>query len=178
MLKENRSTLVLGDIHGRLPVVLKALSLPYNIVFVGDFLDSFTISIGDQVECLIKVMDAIEQEPDRVAATMGNHELSYIEKGMRCSGWHGVTESHVLHLETRMRNNLKPYIWEKNHLISHAGVANRLLKYMNMTLEDYLAHDNHKQIGPQRGGYNVCGGLYWCDWWKDFDPRPALTVAR
>ena len=72
-------TIVVGDIHGHVDSVEKALAFDGNVVFVGDYLDSFSQSVDNQILCLKMVLDAIEEEPDRVVGLIGNHEMSYLD---------------------------------------------------------------------------------------------------
>lgn len=180
-----KDTIVVGDIHGRLDIVTRALKLPYNIVFVGDYLDSFDESIDSQVMCLNKVLLACEQEPERVQGLLGNHELSYIMPGHKCSGWNSVTDLYVRHLETRMTQYLKPYTWVGNFLVTHAGLSRRLLWSCPDVLEKFgekpqglepvryfLESEDteawHHNIGWARGGMNKVGGIFWNDYFQEF----------
>jgi hypothetical protein len=168
-------TLVVGDIHGDINIVEKALSFKECVIFVGDFLDSFYESVEDQIECLMKVIEATEKEPGRVMSCLGNHELSYLDSRMQASGWNPATSAHVLHLSSRIRKSLKNYIWHKNFLISHAGVSNRSLEYYEMDLNAYLESSHINDIGRARGGSSNTGGIFWCDWWKEFEPIPRVN---
>ena len=163
-------TIVVGDIHGDISIVKKVLSYPCNIIFLGDFLDSYTASVEDQVECLKMVLEACGSEEGRVQSVIGNHELQYIEPYMRCSGYNFTTQLHVNHLKNLMEQHLKPYLWHKGFLISHAGISQKLLDCESLSQKEYLVKKDYEQIGRSRGGYNPCGGLFWCDWWQEFEP--------
>ena len=104
-------TIVIGDIHGHVKSVEAALNMPCNIVFVGDYLDSFHQSVDNQIQCLTMVMDAVELYPNRVVALFGNHERSYLEASMVCSGWKQETAQLVKHLKDRMLTTLKTWHW-------------------------------------------------------------------
>lgn len=169
------NTLVVGDLHGDIEKTRKALEFDGNVIFVGDFLDSFEYSVDDQIKTLCAVLDACEDDPHRVQSCIGNHELSYLEPGMRCSGFRGATHAHVIHLEARMRKLLQKYIWHKDWLISHAGVSNTLLRGNNIILDEYLRMGQFSDIGRARGGWAPCGGLHWCDWFQEFEPIPRVN---
>ena len=162
-------TLVVGDLHGQIEIAKAAIKKDMPVIFMGDYLDSYVRSVTDQVSTLRYVLDAVEAGQAR--ALIGNHEHSYITKGMRCSGWDGATELHVTHLDL---SPLEDYIWAEGFLLSHAGVSNRLLKYMDISLEDYLAEENFYQIGRYRGGRDPVGGLFWCDWNQEFEEVPGI----
>ena len=163
--------LVIGDLHGQLRIAQKALEIAekenWKVIFIGDYLDSFTRSVIDQVETLKIVLSAVDRGHQ---ALIGNHELSYLESWSRCGGWSYATESHVIHLKNEMYAKLQPYIWEGDFLISHAGVSQLFLEHYNSTLPDYLAAGDFMQIGRYRGGSYGHGGLYWCDWNQEFEP--------
>lgn len=167
-------TIVVGDIHGHVNSVEAALAHPCNIVFVGDYLDSFSQSVENQILCLKMVLDAAEAEPDRVVGLIGNHELSYLDPAMRCSGYNTKTQRYVDQLKDRMKAVLKPYHWVGDHLISHAGVDEELLLYKKVSLEEYLESGDFNQIGTYRGGYQPVGGLYWNDFNAEMIPINGL----
>lgn len=169
--------LFVGDTHGNWEVVQHALDSPYpdRVVFIGDYLDSFNRSIDEQVKTLLLVLNACEDNPEKYIGLMGNHELSYLEEGMRASGFNTATHGHVVHLEDRIKRILKPYVWIDDWLASHAGVSNQLLKDLNCTLEEYLHANQHNQIGVARGGWSSIGGLYWCDFNREFDCIPGVN---
>lgn len=172
----SKPTLVVGDLHGKFEVAEAVINNKhnYNVVFVGDFLDDFKRSIPDQVKTLTTVLEACEKEPGRVKSCMGNHELSYLEDNMRWSGLKVATYAHVSPLAPKMYAHLKPYLWVEGYLVSHAGVSQEYLKCYRKTLEQYLEEGKFFQIGAARGGFSRAGGLYWCDWWKEFTPVPGV----
>lgn len=169
-------TVVVGDIHGRMDLVERLLNLPreYNIIFLGDFLDSYTESKEDQVAALRTVMFQIETSHGRVKSVRGNHENSYTS-GETASGWSSETQTLVNAIGKASINKLLvPYIWEQGFLITHAGVTNKILRVLNITLEEYLRNGLFSDVGKSRGGPAPYGGLYWCDWYSDFEPIPDV----
>lgn len=164
------STIVVGDLHGRVEVVEKVLKFAGNtldVVFVGDYLDSFNRSYEDQIRTLQLVIGATHDDPKRFTALKGNHELSYLDENMRCSGYSLHTHNMVKHLDMLA---LKDYVWVNGILISHAGISKTLLEYLDIDYDTYLREQNFNQIGRVRGGTWPCGGLYWCDWNFEFEP--------
>lgn len=163
--------IVVGDIHGRVEVVEKVLSYGKDnnmeVIFVGDFMDSYDRSLEDQMRALNLALDAIEA--GKAKSVYGNHDLSYMD-GMTCSGWRSNTQTAVDKVAHRIKASFKPYLREEGFLISHAGVSSRLLDYYNITLEDYLTEGDFSDVGYDRGGSKPCGGLYWCDWFTEFEP--------
>lgn len=167
-------TLIVGDLHGRFEIVKKALDSGYSCVFIGDYLDSFDRSIPDQINTLMMILEAVEEDPEKYTMLLGNHELSYLDDTMRATGYKRATEYHLLHgLASRLRKHAKPYVWVGQYLISHAGVSQLLLDAHGITLDEYLDLGVFNDIGGARGGRAKIGGLYWCDWFEEFEPIPG-----
>ena len=166
-------TLVVGDLHGQHELVTKALDMNMPTIFLGDYLDSFDVSVQDQVTTLVKVLNACEERED-VTALTGNHEMSYLSKEMACSGYKAETQMYVNLLENLMHKHLEPYTWAEGFLLSHAGVSLALLRALeHNTAQEYLDADEFNQIGAARGGLSPSGGLYWCDWGWEFKDIPG-----
>jgi len=172
------NTIVIGDIHGHVDSVERALEYDGNVVFIGDYLDSFTQSPENQARCLRMVLDAIEDsEEGRVIGLLGNHELSYLERGQRCSGWNPETQAWVDRIgHNRIKKVLKPYHWVGEYLLTHAGVSQGLLDAMSMSLMEYLEVGQYTQIGRVRGGFGSDGGLFWNDF--NFEMQPPNGVKQ
>lgn len=164
--------IVIPDTHGKIDVVNWALAQleEYDLVFLGDYLDSFTSTRNQQISTLGLVLTAAEMYPDRVTALMGNHELSYLDPAMRASGYKKNMDYKVQPYKERMLKLLKPYTWRHGYLLSHAGVTRHILDIFEITLQDYLNSGQFNDIGKSRGGWSPYGGLYWCDWHDDFVP--------
>ncbi len=161
-------TLLVGDLHGQHELVELALEQGMPVIFMGDYMDSFTRSTDDQLITIRAVLQAVED--GKAQALLGNHELSYLEPGMRCSGWKSITEYQMRHIDV---SHLKDFIWAEGFLLSHAGVSQKLLDSEGTSLDVYLNGGEYMQIGSSRGGRNAVGGLFWCDWNWEFEPIPG-----
>lgn len=175
--EDTKPTIVVGDIHGVYEIVDAVLALDQPVVFIGDYLDSFDRSIEDQFTALTKILRAAKD--GRVVALMGNHELSYLEEPMRTSGYNVALHAKLasdfddtMTVSRAMRTYLKSYHFAEGFLISHAGVSEDLLRREGITLKQYLDDGKFSDIGYARGGRSPVGGLYWCDWDREFDPIP------
>lgn len=169
-------TVIVGDLHGKWEIVEEVLSRDTNVVFVGDYLDSFGEPVEDQIKTLTMVLDAIEKDPKRVQGLLGNHELSYLINGMECSGYRGETQALVSHLESRINKLLKEYTWVGDYLITHAGLTREAVPESARSLvgvREFMGSDEfHKikyNISASRGGNSRFPGIFWCDWWKDLE---------
>ena len=175
-------TLIVGDIHGKVEVVEKALAQEHPVIFLGDIADSFDRKLIHHLKCFSLIFNAINDGKAR--CIYGNHELSYIEPRMRCSGYNPVMQTHMDgSIKQEMEKLFEHFIWFKpNILISHAGLTYPLYDIHNLeldTLKDRLDEweDDIKSpmyaIGQSRGGLSKHGGMFWCDW-SEFEPVPGL----
>jgi len=165
-------TVIIGDLHGRYEVVEEILTDPsfwdHNIVFIGDYLDSYDRKAIEQIHTLDLILEAIKTSDGKVKALLGNHEMAYLDRNMVCSG--NSNEVSVA-LISRDLSPLLSYLWlEDDILLTHAGISQNLLNNVDYSLMEYLAAGEFKQIGYARGGRDAYGGLYWCDWWQEFEP--------
>lgn len=165
-------TLVIGDLHGQVEIVSKALDTGLPLIFLGDYLDSYTREVVDQIDTLMLVIEAVKT--GRAQALLGNHEMSYLDRRMRCSGYRLATQLHVDNIHDVMLKHLNIYIRDDEFLFTHAGVSQRLLTARSQTLKEYLDGNEYFQVGRARGGsIGAVGGLYWCDW-REFEPVPGI----
>lgn len=169
------TTLICGDLHGKIEVAKELLEEKNKqIIFVGDYLDSFDRSIADQIDLLDMILDAVKTRSE-VTALMGNHELSYLVDSMRASGWKSSTQAHVLSRKVDMQNYLEYMTEAHGYLITHAGVSASWLDNWDKStsIEDFVfSQPNRKlwEIGYSRGGTAKCGGPLWCDYYEEFQP--------
>lgn len=169
-----------GDLHGKWEEVEKALAMDGTIIFIGDYLDSFDRSIGDQRKTLELVLDAIVAK--KAMGLFGNHELSYLVPYHRCSGYNRLTQVIVDELKERMLNLLLTHIHiEDNWLITHAGLHPDIVdaaRITNKSIDDVTIEDDltpFHWIGRSRGGYAPVGGIWWCDFNDEFKPIPGIN---
>jgi Calcineurin-like phosphoesterase len=176
-------TLFVGDIHGKVEVVERALAQEHPVIFVGDIADSFERPTTDHLKCFELIFKAIDE--DKAACLYGNHELSYLMPEHRCSGWTAAMQAHMTGgLGQEINKRFKPFIFIKpNVLVTHAGLTRIIWRDFNLTLET-LSETLTKWfedinspvhwIGQSRGGSKFVGGIFWCDFLRDFREIPDL----
>ena len=174
-----------GDIHGKVEQVQRALHMDGHKVFVGDFMDSFDRSPEDHREALVLALDAAEA--GEATLLYGNHELSYMEPNPhRCSGYKLAMEATILDNFKRIKDNFKPLFKPaEDWLVTHAGLhpdVNDMLQkpLMEMSEEDIQKEFYNRAsplhwIGHSRGGFNPVGGIFWCDFDREFIPVSGLN---
>lgn len=163
-----------GDIHGKVEEVERALDGDGHKVFVGDFLDSFDRKPEEQVEALLLALDAA----DRGEATVlfGNHELSYLmPERHRCSGFKPLTYRLVRPIAGRMMKTMVPYLrLPDNFLVTHAGADRLVLPHVREGEFEKMDTPLH-WIGHTRGGRNSVGGIFWLDFMLEFEPIAGVN---
>jgi hypothetical protein len=177
-------TMVVGDIHGRTESVQAALNSGYPVVFVGDYLDSFTRKPVEQIQALKLVIEAVKS--GQAQALIGNHEVSYLDSTQRCAGWNPSTQMGVdqIMCDSRVTDPetfqarfdtdlLEYYTFCEGFLITHAGVSRTLLESRSQNLAEYLDGGDYLQCSRYRGGSSPVGGLLWCDW-REFEPVDGI----
>jgi UDP-2,3-diacylglucosamine pyrophosphatase LpxH len=136
----------IGDIHG-LTVwkeIVEAHPDATNIVFVGDYFDSFDVSGLEQlhnVEEIVQFKIDREQDPNKhVYLLVGNHDLHYWP-GIK---WRGSTSGYqpkMLHqFEHFFRENEEYFqmaVCIGKNLCTHAGVSSAFLKDTGYWTHDY-----------------------------------------
>jgi Calcineurin-like phosphoesterase len=183
-----KNTVFIGDIHGDLEF-LQFIDKQYeewDKVFVGDYLDSWYFPPRTCIECLNHILQMVERGDTQ--ALLGNHELSYLFEGNRCSGWSSTTEMMIIHLRTKALRLLKYFIWipEQKILITHGGVTLPLWQEEGLTvgnvehrlmgwMRDDIRDSKFGWVGKARGGIAPYGGPFWCDYDNEFKPVFGIT---
>jgi hypothetical protein len=165
--------IVIGDLHGQTEVVRTAANTGKELIFVGDYFDSYNRLPEDCHETFLEVLKLVKS--GQAIALRGNHEMSYLNHHLKCSGWNFTTSDFVAKHFADIEDFLLDYTWAEGFLISHAGVSQWLLDGLDIALQDYLDGKRYDQIGSARGGYHRCGGLWWCDWDLEFTPIEGVN---
>jgi len=182
--------IVVGDLHGNVNLANEILENFWlttdHIIFVGDYFDSFDFSVETQIKLIELLLDAQKRDPEKIVMLAGNHELSYLIPGMRCSGHNNILSKWLYESGTAsyLQEKLKTWVHINGWLITHAGVSLNWIPdgYREMDVVEFLKiaenseNDLIYQIGRSRGGFHPCGGPFWCDFWHEF--RPIAGVKQ
>lgn len=100
----------IGDIHG-IDIWKKIVETERDsdqIVFVGDYLDSFHVPSKTQVNNFLQILDSKRKNPDKITLLLGNHDFHYLPEanGERYSGYNPITQLQV--------GELLREAWQKN----------------------------------------------------------------
>lgn len=122
---------VIGDIHGEhsWKRVLDKEKEFDRVIFIGDYVDSFTVKAEQQLENLKDIIQYRKDNPDKVELLLGNHDLSYWRGFMQtCSGYqHANARAYELIYEAN-RQYFKIATYQDNILFTHAGVTKSFLQ--------------------------------------------------
>lgn len=170
-------TLVIGDIHGR--VFWKSLVQKYSVdkvVFVGDYVDSFNLSIATIIQNLNEIIYFVRGNAGKVELLLGNHDIQYIfNPRHRCSGFEAAALFDYQLIFRENRDLFKAAHYVGDYLISHAGVTQKMFSIIKDEYEmdipidlkiNYAYEKNFEPlfwIGRLRGGIAPTPGIFWAD---------------
>ena len=143
---------------------------PDNVVFLGDYFDSFgdNMEIANQTALWLK--ESLEK-PNRIHL-LGNHDLSYLNENHRCSGFDQVKLFAIRQTEVDL-TKLQHYCWVGDWLCTHAGLTREFMssyninnlfvgEFLDYMIENYT--DRLYNCSPFRGGRDAHSGIVWCDY--------------
>jgi len=128
----NHNILFIGDIHGNPDweqLAKDGLKQFYEIVFLGDYIDSFFVKAGDQLYNLNNLIKFIKHNKTRVTALLGNHDYAAINSLSSISGYQHY---HVHEYKKLFQDNIDLFqiAWgytnsntNKYTLATHAGLT-------------------------------------------------------
>jgi predicted MPP superfamily phosphohydrolase len=123
---------------------LQVASLPINefdkIIFIGDYVDSFTIGNAAILQNLQDLIACKKAFPDKIVLLLGNHDIQYIT-GRICSGFRPEMQFDLSEL---FRNNLQLFQLAfsykfsdgRNFLWTHAGVTEEWFQLLLLELQE------------------------------------------
>lgn len=196
---KNKPALVIGDLHGR--NVWKAVNpLNYSeIIFVGDYVDSFDLhneTILQNLEDLITFKKQTEKQICKVTLLLGNHDLQYAldsnfnRSPFICSGFRHSMFGVLNRIFKENKDDFKIAARCHEYLITHAGVTDAWVKTLlnnsdskrfgfdkidlceslNMMYETSLIY-YFANVSYIRGGSYPIGGssCMWADYISEFE---------
>ena len=180
-MKTTKKKLTIGDIHGRSTWKNILFGSPANfenwvasefyldifelydydkIIFVGDYVDSFTIGNVEMKKNLEDLITLKRAQPDRVELLIGNHDVSYIIEGEYCSGFRPEMKWDFRDLYEKNMELFKLAHYEEVHeegdfprkvLWTHAGVTLGWWDHMVIPLFDNPNHRFAEQLKELKG---------------------------
>lgn len=175
--------LTIPDVHGRTNWISQIGEVTQwdLIIFCGDYVDSFDISPEIIYENLVNIIEFKKTYFDKVILLLGNHDIQYVyeNENYECSGYqqHMMISYNILFKEHlglfQVAYQIGAYIW------THAGIVkswyNRWVA-LDANIEGDSIADKLNfmmcssyyrrllfQVGYERGGSNLYGGIVWAD---------------
>jgi hypothetical protein len=129
-------TLTIGDIHGRdsWKSFTQDLDSYDKIIFIGDYVDSFTVSNVLMLHNLVEIIELKKQNPDKVVLLLGNHDIQYIVPNQSCSGYRPEMQYDLQDLFRKNLDLFQMAYQYENTLWTHAGVSEGWLKQLERLL--------------------------------------------
>ncbi|MBN8826211.1 MULTISPECIES: metallophosphoesterase [unclassified Spirosoma] len=178
--------LTVSDIHGR--NVWKEINTDTHdqIVFLGDYTDSYVFDDETIYNNLLDIIQLKRSYPDKIVLLIGNHDAQYMHfPYYRCSGFRPLAQPMLSEVFEEYEGLFQIAYQQGSYLFTHAGITNQWLAHLlekteNNSLSitpDYdlaeLLNDVHQrsmayrnllfEVGPRRGGNDPFGGPIWAD---------------
>lgn len=175
--------IAIGDLHGK-DCWKKVNPEQYDqIIFIGDYADSFTITPDKILRNLKDLIDFKKRQPGKVTLLLGNHDMHYMEyPDYRCSGFNRFFQPDYTELFRDNRNLFQAAVQFGDYLFTHAGLSRsfvnhnltayaRLIEARQIQVADLLngLHNSENQavlhpVSVMRGGADPFGGITWADY--------------
>ena len=177
-------TVSIGDTHGRFVLdTVKEISDDYDkIIFVGDYVDSFTEADLSISTNLYDIIEFKKENPDKVVLLWGNHDIQYLLGYAKygCTGYRPQMKDALFELFNINRSLFQMAYQINDTLWTHAGVHKGWYEYrflpfikknekelLNISEQLNFAFEQNYHslfdVGYSRGGENNVGGPFWCD---------------
>jgi predicted MPP superfamily phosphohydrolase len=117
--------IIIGDPHGK--DVWKQIDFEEydKVVFLGDYVDSFTLPDLVIDQNLQDIIALKKDHPYKIILLLGNHDIQYLYyPEFRCSGYRDSMKRPLQALFTYNRELFQVAYQCKNHLFTHAGITN------------------------------------------------------
>jgi len=170
--------ITIGDLHGR-SCWKKAVNKEYDkVVFIGDYVDEWSISNEVMKQNLLEVIEYKKQNPEKVILLLGNHDIHYIHfPEHRCTGFRPEMQIDFAQIFGENHSLFDVAFQIDNHLWTHAGIHEDFYRFKiepNIEKEDKNLADTLNrmyamnrpelfEVGHLRGGTSAVGGIFWAD---------------
>lgn len=172
-MKTNKKLIAVGDIHGRDIWKDKFFGSTYDfqnwvtrdlangienemadlypfykwdkIIFIGDYVDSFTVSNVEMKKNLEDIILFKKAYPDKIVLILGNHDIQYIVSGHQCSGYRPVMRPDLYQIFNENYD-----LFEMAHIVettpgnptlfTHAGVTKGWEAQLRAAFENTHSH--------------------------------------
>ena len=158
-----------------------------KVIFVGDYVDSFTLSNEIIKNNFLDIIEFKKTDPDNIILLYGNHELMYAltapyeSQKYGCSGYRPDAHFDLYDIFKENKDLFQAAYQYKEHIWTHAGIhrgwyLQRFLPEFNKYFPDFLGNiadqlnkafnyrlESLFDVGYARGGSKNVGGIFWND---------------
>ena len=136
-------TIFLGDTHGRsLWKDIIAKETPDQVVFIGDYFDSYDIGSAEQQFNFKEIIEFKESNQCEVIMLVGNHDYHYYPGSQTYSGYQHGAAPAIRQLLEENKHHLQMCYQLDNILCSHAGIGYNWLveqeRYESGSIADFV----------------------------------------
>lgn len=157
----------IGDIHGHdsWKKLIEENKDTDKFVFLGDYVDSFSVPDSTVIENLLDILKYKEDNPDKVILLLGNHDYHYITNDREChySGFRRSISDrlhNILHKAYFEDKLIKLIHEEGKYIFSHAGITNCWLQTVSNVHEVSELNDVNK-LDFDTLDWNSYTGISW-----------------
>jgi predicted phosphodiesterase len=174
--------ILIGDLHGRDTWQQVNTESYEKIIFLGDYVDSHTLSDLVILENFKKVIALKKRLPEKVVLLVGNHDAHYLHHPrFECSGFRPTMQPEFTLLFRKNADLFQIAYQKDNYLFTHAGISNNWYNEMiRLPIFSEIAEQEENlaarlnrlertpfrgtlyDAGIERGGYGY-GGPLWAD---------------
>lgn len=148
------------------------------IVFLGDYVDSFTHSNTEMINNLNDIIQFKLDNKDKVITLLGNHDIAYLrlgEKNFSCSGMRHEISFDVHDIFQENKSLFQNAFQKGKYIFTHAGIQDYWFTHyfkgdIQSNIADQLNNPKDRnqdialnQVGYRRWGSFPIGGIFWCD---------------
>jgi hypothetical protein len=165
-----------------------------KIIFIGDYFDSFTVGNAEMKQNIMDIIHLKRALGDKVVLLLGNHDLHYIDRDYRCSGFRPEMWYDFNDIMREHKDLFEAAYQYRDILWSHAGLTSGSWDHYSKHLEkerieysDYADALNtlyKMNFGPLfaagygRGGGHKNPGIFWADRRELInDPAPISQIV-
>lgn len=156
------------------------------IIFLGDYVDPYDYEWDDKepdvIQNLLDVLNFKDKNPDRVCLLIGNHDESYMHKGLDASRHNYALHDQIHQIFEEDKDYFQIAKQIDDTLFTHAGVSTAWLKRHGLTLPktdaDVFLNEIYNttpdifwEMSWERGGWYSTGSPIWHDI-REFDVEP------
>ncbi len=173
----------IGDIHGRDAWQEINIRNYDKIIFIGDYVDSHTLSDFAILENIKKIISLKKRHPDKVVLLLGNHDVQYLHfPRHQISGFRATMQPELTALFNKNRHLFQMAYQRGNDIVTHAGITNSWYnEFLRLPILDDIREDGDTiadlinkventtaryllyATSIYRGGYGN-GGFLWADY--------------